>query len=345
MELSVCEVLYEDISLLADIYDLNKSNFNMVKEVMRAEHAYRMIGDPQILEESFTDMLNKMGDFFKNMAEKIKEFFRKIFMFINAQFMEIDKFVKTYKKELDQVKGVNFTIMGYKFTLGDKPDITPFKELVDSYNSSISDVKSLKKDEINSEETKMLSTENLDKIRGIVLGVNKNITEEDYSEVARKTYRNGETDTTEIEVDDSMFRATINSIDSLVKLKKDAEKYRDQLIFALHKAEQFFDKKASALYVDNKKKINTSKLKMDEDNKLSKDDEVYNDYSDSSISVMNRFIRYKYNYTRTLASIINIATNEYCNAYKDNVKMARQIILGGMKKENRASKNTDTAKD
>ena len=140
-----------------------------------------------------------------------------------------------------------------------------------------------------------------------------------------------------------IFKQTINEVDDLVKRKKDAEKYRDQLIITLNKAQTFFDKKASAIFVDDKKKISATKLKLDEDNNsLKNDGEEYVDYSDSSMSVMNRFIRYKYNYTKALASIINIATNEYCNAYKDNVKMARQIIIGSLKKENTESKSSNS---
>ena len=344
MELGYCDVLYEDISLLADIYDLNAIHFNIVKEDLRVDHAYRMIGDSQIIVEGMSDMLSKMGNFFKVMIDKIKEFFRKMFMFINSQFMEIDKFVKKYKKELDRVKNVKFTVQGYKFTLRDKPDITPFKELVDGYNSSIADAKSLKDNDIKKEENEMLSNDNLDKIRGIVLGSNKRITEEDYVETVRKYYRGGEEDTIDIEVDDSLYRETLNSIDSLMKRKKEAEQYRDQLIIALGKAERFFDQKASVIFVDGKKTVSTKKLKFDdESNKLSSDEDVYNDYgsSNSAYNVMNHFIRYKYNYTRILASIINIATNEYCNAYKDNVKMARQIITGALKKDNIDTKSDD----
>lgn len=348
MDCPTYEVMYEDISLLADIYDLNKLNFNIVKESMRAEHAYRMIGDPDILTEGFADILSKMGEFFKNMVKHIKEFFRKIFMFIDSQFMEIDKFTKKYKKELDKVKGIKFTIQGYKFTLHDKPDITPFKELVDTYNASIADAKSLKMNDIKLEESEKLSNDNLEKIRGIVLGNNKRFKEDDFSEEVRKYYRDGNDETIEIEVNDSLFRQTINSVEDLVKRKKDAEKYRDQLIFSLTKAEQFFDKKASAIFVNDQKKVVTNKLNYDNDNNsVSRGEDVYTDYgsSDSTINTLNRFIKYKYNYTRTLAGIINIVTNEYCNAYKDNVKMARQIIIGSLKKENIEDKSSAKSDD
>lgn len=346
MDFTAHEVLYEDMSLLGDIYDLNKLNFEMVKEDLRVQHAYKMIGDPQILIEGFSDMLGKMGDFFKNMSKKIAEFFKKLFMHINAHFMEIDKFVKKYKKELDSIKNVNFTIYGYNFTIKDKPDISPFVELVNGYNSSISDVKGIDTKAIGGEESEMLSDKNLNKIRGIVLGTNKDISEDDFTETARKYYRGGENETVEITIDDSKFREALNSVDTLMKNKRDAEKYRDQLIYALHRAEIFFEKKATALYVDNKKKASTSKLKFDEDdNSLKTDEDVFVDYNDSSINAMNRLIRYKYNYTKALSSIINIATNEYCNAYKDNVKMVREIITGALKKENIEDKSSAKSDD
>ena len=68
----------EDLDFLCEIYDLNDMHMDIIKESMRITHAYDTIGDPQILTEGLSDIIGKMGDFFKKMAEKVKEFFRKI---------------------------------------------------------------------------------------------------------------------------------------------------------------------------------------------------------------------------------------------------------------------------
>ena len=329
----------DELDFLCEIYDLNELHLGIVKETMCINHAYQTIGVPEILTEGFSDILGKMGDFFKKMGEKIKEFFRKFFMIINGYFMEIDKFVKKYKPELDKVKGLDFTIQGYKFTIGEKPNLEPFQDLVNSYNEALSEINKLKSNEIKKESNAMLSDTNLDKIRAKVLGVSTPISAEDFTDTIRKTYRNGDDSTIEITVDDAMYRNTISDVESLVKEKKDAEKLRDQLLVLFNKTENFFEKKVSTVYVNKDKKIATQKLNV-KDNQLSKEDEQYSNYSDSTYTVFNEFIRYKYNYCRKIASITNLVATEYCNAYKDQIKMSKEIIMKGLQEKSSSDKDS-----
>ena len=97
------EIIYDDMSFLSEMCELNDLYFNIIKEDMQAHHAYRTIGDPNILLESASSVASSIKKFFSKLIEKIKEFFRKVFMKINAHFMDIDKFVTKYKKELDDI--------------------------------------------------------------------------------------------------------------------------------------------------------------------------------------------------------------------------------------------------
>lgn len=333
-------VLYEDMNFLSEIYSLNEIHFDIVRENIRTIHAYRTIGDPEILTECTLDMFGKMGEFFKKMIDKIKEFFKKILMYVSAHFMEIDKFVKKYKNELDKVKKVDFDIFGYEFTIKNGPDLSPFQDLVNSYNSTISDITKVKSKEINDEEFQKMSDDNLDQVRGTVLGAGKPIKEDDFLETARKYYRNGETETISIHVDESLFRSTVNQVEDLVKRKKDAEQLRDKLIVLLSKTEDFFNKKVSSVYVDKAKKIPMKKLDI-KDNKFGTEKEEYHNYTHAAEFNLNKFIQYKYNYCRKVASIVNLVASEYCNAYKDNVKMSREIIVKSLYGKNDDSDDTN----
>ena len=177
-----------------------------------------------------------------------------------------------------------------------------------------------------------LSDANLDKVRAKVLGVSGPVSDEDFTEFVRKTYRDGEESTIDITVDTSMYRQTVDGVESLVKEKKAAEKLRDELLVLLDKTQKFFDKKVSTVYVDGNKKIATKKIDTT-DNKFSTKDEEYSNYSDSTYNTFNEFVRFKYNYCRKVAAIVNLVATEYANAYKDQVKMSKDIIITGLREK------------
>ena len=319
-------LLNDDIQYLAEIYELNDLNFQIVKETIKYTHAYKVIGNEQILIEGFMDVVNKMGEFFKKMIEKIKEFFKKILMYVNACFMDIDKFVKKYKSDLDKLKKINFDINGYEFTMHEAPDMTEFNDIVSNYNAEISDAKTLKKEDILKRQNEYLSSQNLDKLRGEILGTNSNITEDDFNEEVRKYYRNGELDSKSIHIDDSEFRKVVSNVDTIAKGKREAEKTRDELIVLLDKTQRFFDQKVSTVYVKKDKNIKVNRLNIDNDRNVSKGDDEYVSYTDTTASAVEYFIRFKYNQVNKIATMINICASERANAYKDQVKQCRDII-------------------
>lgn len=326
MSIGICD----DINYLADMYALEELNFQMAKENVKYVHAYNTIGNPDILTEGFSDMLGNMGNFFKKMIEKIKEFFKKIFMYIASCFMDIDKFVKKYKKELDALNKIDFDIYGHKFTLHDAPNMDEFRKIVDEYNSEVSEANKLKKAEVLARQNDFLKATNLDAIRGKVLGSNQNISEEDFVETVRKYYRNGELEEVEIHIDDAEYRKIVSDTESVVKGKKEAEKTRDELIVLLDKTQKFFNQKASTVYVSGVRKIKTAKIKID-DNKFSTEEGDY--VTDSALSVMETYLRFKYQQANKMAGIINTVACERANAFKDQVKFYRQVIRKGLFKD------------
>ena len=55
------------------------------------------------------------------------------------------------------------------------------------------------------------------------------------------------------------------------------------------------------------------------------------------VDAVNQMIRFRYNQTKEVSSIINIVVRERANAYKDRVKVIKEIITKAL-----YNKNTDT---
>lgn len=326
---------FDEMDCLSDIYTLEQIHYSLLKDNFRIKHMEAMNESYDIILEAMSDMFSNMGKFFKKMVDAIKEFFKKIFMYISSYFMDIDKFVKTYKDKLSQINDVKFTINGFKFNLETKPDLTEFNNIVDSYNAGLSDIPKMKRDDILKEQKAYMDTNHLNALRTQVLGTDGgNMNEDDLAEIARKFYRNGETDPIELTIDTARFKQALTDAEKLSKGKKDAEKLRDKTISMFNKAEKFFSTDVNVIYKNGDKTITNDKVSADVSKGEFKvsglDDRVYN--SHGSATTASTFIRFKYNQTHELAIISNIVVREYANAYKDAVKMTREIIRRGVSK-------------
>ena len=314
-----------DEALLTEIYDMDKLHYDIVKEDVIRSHYYNMTENTQILMEGFSDILSKMGDYFKQLIEKIKAFFKKVLMYVDSCFMDLDKFIKKYKKELDDISGLDFEIEGYDFTLHNPPDMTEFESIVNDYNSQLSEIEKINKTEISNEQKKFLDDDHLCKLRGEILGSNRVIHEDDFQETVRKYYRNGEEDTHNIKIKDSDFKKLLQDIPDMKKGKDEAEKTRDKLIILLDKTQKFFNTKATVMYKNNVKSISTKRIDVS-DNEFKSGDDDYVKYSESSVQKLEVFLKFKYNQVNKIAGMINLVASERANAYKDQLKQARIII-------------------
>ena len=314
-----------DEALLTEIYDMDKLHYVIVKEDVIRSHYYNMTENTQILMEGFSDILSKMGDYFKQLIEKIKAFFKKVLMYVDSCFMDLDKFIKKYKKELDDISGLDFEIEGYDFTLHNPPDMTEIESIVNDYNSQLSEIEKINKTEISNEQKKFLDDDHLCKLRGEILGSNKVIHDDDFQETVRKYYRNGEEDTHNIKIKDSDFKKLLQDIPDMKKGKDEAEKTRDKLIILLDKTQKFFNTKATVMYKNNVKSISTKRIDVS-DNEFKSGDDDYVKYSESSVQKLEVFLKFKYNQVNKIAGMINLVASERANAYKDQLKQARIII-------------------
>lgn len=334
-------IIEEDINMLADIYLLENIHQEILSENLKTKHAFRMIGNEQILMEGFNDILHNIGNYFKKMIEAIKNFFKKLLQIFDAHMMSIDKFVKKYRTELDSMKDVDFDIDGYEYTLNKPANMKPFEDIVNDYNSGLADAKSGKidglsvKEYVQRETNKYLTDENLDKIRGQVLGNDAMIPAEDFQEEVRKYYRNGEKESQSVHIDTAKFAKYVASAEEFVKLKKETAQTRDKIIVLLDKTEKFFDTKVGTIYVDKQRTINTRKVNISDNKFNTEDDEDRIGYSDSSMENIDRYVKFCYTKVKNISGICNTVVTERANAAKDQVKFTADVIRTALTKKSK----------
>ena len=78
--MDIPSVFFDDdieIELMEEIYSLESMHHNLIVENFRINHAYKSIGNIEIITEGMDNTIKKIADFFKQMIEKIKSFFPK----------------------------------------------------------------------------------------------------------------------------------------------------------------------------------------------------------------------------------------------------------------------------
>lgn len=307
-------------------YSMEKLHFQVLKEMLIANHRQHMNYDNiDIAMEASVTVFNKMANYFKELIKKIKEFFSKVMMYVNAHLQDLDKFCNKYKDQLTKLNP-KFSFNGYKFTIDDNlPVMDEFQKIVNDYNTCIMDVKSLSVEEIKKEQLEFLKSDNINALRGKVLGKNNPIQEDDFNEEVLKAFRGGSIDTEEIEINSSYISDIVSSSKSLVDHKNKCERDKAVLLTLLNKTEAFFDKKVEVIYKDlSTKQIQANRISID-DNKFSSEAEKLN-YSDESTKVLNALVKFKYEQVRTISGMINTVMVERLNAYKANIKQNGQIL-------------------
>ena len=204
------------------------------------------------------------------------------------------------------------------------PDMTEFRSIVDEYNTDMENIQKLKIDDVKKSITDWLAESNLDKLRGQVLGVNKIISDDDYLTTVREYFRNDDSETIKITVDNSYVRGIISHAKKLEDIKKESIKDRDNLITLLSKTEKFFDRTIATSYRGTQARVNVDKINVD-DNKFSREDRYIKTTDDITRNVSS-YATLKYKQVNKIASMINLVACERVNALKDQIKQERVIL-------------------
>lgn len=343
--MTTIEALVDDCSLYESIYQFEDINVDLFANMARSRYnASLMEGDRSILMEGLGDVCATIGNAIKKLIIAIKDFFVKFVKMITSFHMNLKDFVKKYKDDLLKVD-CDFDIMGYDFKVLDSkdPNMDDFRELVDGYNSSLSNIDSVKKVDITKEGNAFLEEKHLDEIRGRVLGVGGVIPKDDFTETVRKYYR-GTNEPDTVHVNSGVVQEIVNTVDKLWDMKNKSIKDRDKIILLLNKAETFFHRKVGTAYRGNQKKVDARTFELDDDVRTAKTKETDINDSDSTLEKVNLLVTTKYNETRAVSSIINVVITERANALKDMVKQNRKIVgkaLSSGKKSDTTEEATD----
>lgn len=315
----------DNASMLADIYCFEEASQHIYENSVRAEYMYNLTGNQEFVTEGFTDALKTMGHAIKTLIARIKDFFVSFLRSIKSYSMSLERFAKEYKDDLLKAD-CDFKIMGYNFNVMSSKDIdmSDFNRLVATYNTVINDIKKSSLNDIVKEGNEFLSDTNLNKIRARVIGMNGAISKDDYIDEVKKFYR-GSKDPVSIHVTSSTVKSILDDVDKLVKMRNAAVKDRDTIIALLSKAEMFFDRKADIIYKNSERMIGTRTIDVDSNNVMSTNDASV-DHDDDTLKKVSQLLTIKYNETRVLSAIINIAVTERANALKDMVVQNRRIL-------------------
>ena len=335
------DVLTDDLSLLESIYQFEDATIQMYGNLASSRFNSTMSNDPNIVTEGVSDMVKSMGSAIRKLITAIKDFFVGFIRTFTSYTLNLQDFVKQYKDDL-LAKDHDFEIIGYKFTVMDSkdPDMSDFNKLVSTYNSSLSTLKNIKKADIIAEGNSFLDEKNLGEMRARVLGVSGGIVKDDFVEVVRKHYRDGETETSSIHIGNDEIRDIVTSAGRMVTLKKKAEKDRDAIIQLLSTAEIFFNRKAGMIYRDAKSKVDAKTFDINDDYKVSHTPADI-PYTDSDLSKVTTLLSVKYNETKAISSIINVVISERANAFRDLVKQSRKVVGKAMQSKKKGTGSDD----
>lgn len=315
----------DNASMLADIYCFEEFSHHIYENSVRAEYMCNLTGNQEFVTEGFTDALKTMGNAVKMLIARIKDFFVSFLRSIRSYSMTLEKFAKEYKDDLLKAD-CDFKIAGYNFNVMSSKDInmSDFNKLVATYNTVIGDIKNSSLSDIVKAGIEFSSDTNLNEIRARVIGTGGAISKDDYIDEVRKFYR-GSKDPVDIHVTSSTIKSILDDVDKLVKMRNAAIKDRDTIIALLSKAEMFFDRKADIIYKNSERMIGTRTIDVGSDNGMSTKNAPV-DHDDDTMKKVSQLLTIKYNETRVLSTIINIAVTERANALKDMVIQNRRIL-------------------
>jgi len=340
-----CETDDFDISqsCLETMLILEEEYFDINKNHIQVTHLSMKEQSLEILTEGFGDFIDSVIRFFKNLMKRFTEFMKKVFMIINAYLGDFDAFLTKYKDHLQKLDP-DFTIKGYDYVFQDSiPRLDKIDAIISDYNSELEQLDGKKKGDIIKEKDKYVASTQMNKLRAYVLGMSGEIEEDEFVKTARKLYRKGEDEETDIEVKKSYLTKIINDYPHTKKLYNDAVKERDKVMALIDSMKLFFEKSASVYYKGNNKTIGMNKIEKKESGYGIKNtgNKVEKNYAFSDLEKINTFYNFKFTQAKELGNICVTAMVEKVNALKEALKLYRVIVRKSMthKKEEEKKEN------
>lgn len=316
-----------------DIFD-NFYNMLMMEEAKMSEEVVKMYryfylaestGDYEIVNESFGSFCDKAAEFFKKLGDSFKEHFGKAYTLI---MIGMGKGAQYFADNKDVIlsKNVTFSLQGNVYTYKDGiPNLSKVDDLIKDYNNEMSKIKSMKVQEILTRREKFVY--DIPKLKGELLGSDKKIPEGEFAEHCKKFFRNGESDTVTIDINQNAMRALVDRMPEAKKelnsYKKEADKIKEQLHALVKYFEDF-----KVRWKEDDKQVTLHQLERKED-RVSKVDDTEVSYSVSSsdgFKLLNTYLSFRELEAKTLETSYITIINEKMRALKDETEFHKKVM-------------------
>lgn len=314
-----------DESLFKTLMFIEKESFQISKEHAMSTHNANFYSEDKILTEGFKEFIDSAKEFFKKMIIKIKEFFSKAYMMLRSIVGDFDKFLNKYDST---IRGLNpdFSIDGYKYTIeASVPDTSIITEIIGKYNTEISHLDTMSKEDIISRCSKDISAESINKLRGTILRESAVITESDFSEYTKKFFRNGDDTKHDIHIGTKELHSSIDVYKDLKKMLSTTIKDKDNVEKALFTMKNFFEKKPSLYYSNGSSSYKTNRLSYDNE-KIRTDGDNIDIKGSELMQLANTYFEYRFRLTKSVSSIIVTVFYEKMIAIKEAMKFHQSVI-------------------
>lgn len=317
------EVLYESMSILEAVYDLNMTQESLLEEIGIMNHNYKKTGDVDVLTEGVGDIIALIFSSIKKFIQKMKDYVVRKWMILNSYRMEYDKIIEKYGKVLAAAKFDPFTIEGFRFTTlsRPRPDTSKVNSIIADFNVTIAKFPSLTIEDIREINNNECSAVAFQRLRADVLGTPDRISQEEFKKTCYTFYRNDREFADKITVDSNMVNAILTNSSALIGEKKAVKVDKDTTMSILNNMERFFSVKVSALYDDIKKTYNVHGL-----SKNGMGEEEAQVLTEKEMEKLTMYLSSRYQQVVELANIISIVFVERMSAINDQTNQELQIL-------------------
>lgn len=319
--------------LLECMVSLEQSFFDINRDQMVSLHHGIVAESSEIIMEGFKDMVHSAVEWFKKLIQKIGDFFKKAFLSINSYIADFKKFISKNKEYLESLNP-DFKMYGFKYTINaNLPNISPIEKVVDDYMRDIGKLDKMTEAEVEKDRDNFNKDDFLDKLRGQVIGKGP-VQASEFSDVTKKSFRDGSLEEIEFTVDKSRLQQSIDSYESLNNEYNEAVKMRNKTLTLLDAIKRFFEKGASITYTGDKKKIGVRGISI-EDNKMMHGETITYDDNGNNSAIISKYFNMKFHQSKVVSSILTTASTEKVNALKEQLKQERVLIRKAMSQGNK----------
>lgn len=316
---------------------LERGYLNIMKDFYALGYIYSKESCDELLLEGLSDIGRMIKGWLNNLKEFIISIFSKLFKFVEGLFTTTDKFIEKHKDEIRSIKAFKADLFKYDLSAIERAPITgEINDIISSYNR-ISNLKNISKSEIDKSYKDFMDDDNLDSLRGKILGTNKSINMDDYLNEIKKTFRGGSNTPSNIDIDSNKLQSIMGDYGRIKDLINKAKKDRDILIKNLETLKSLFERGASKYRDGNGNYYSARSVSTDEDAKVSAGKEERLEENDAG--KIELYYKYHFNMTKQILTMTRMVITEKVNCLNEMSKSHKDILMKAIKQSN--SKDED----